>query len=270
MEEQKPLYSIGQAVEWVIGPCLVQSVEVADGRYYYHLKHRDYDLAGRASEETLVQTVICSFPRQTPSILIVDNFYSDPVAIRKLALEQEYHLNAKAYKGKRSARVLLPGLREQFERLLGTKIANWLQHSANGSFQITKYTDPLVYHSDHQSYAAAVYLTPGPVGAGTSFWRDKKYGCRRPPFHGKEQDRFANDVERKTAQDEIYSEYNLLHPDNWELVDRVGSVFNRLVIWDAQIIHSATSYADFSGEKEVEKEKENYRLVQLFFFDVEK
>ena len=202
----------------------------------------------------------------------MDDFYKDPMLIRNIALAQKFQANKKAYKGSRSTtRFLLPGLKEEFEKVIGMKIKNWLHYPVNGCFQITKYTDPLVTHSDTQAFASAIYLTPSaPMGAGTSFWRDTKYKCRRPPFHGRNNIVFQTISRKQEAQDEIYSDYNLLNNDgkNWELVDKVGSVFNRLVIWDAQLIHSASSYQDFFGELKG-NEAENSRLVQLFFFDLE-
>jgi hypothetical protein len=68
-----------------------------------------------------------------------------------------------------------------------------------------------------------------------------------------------------TADSEIYNQYNILHGDNWELVDRVGAIYNRLVIWDAKIIHSASSY-----EGLVSDDPKKSRLVQLFFFNIRK
>jgi hypothetical protein len=205
------------------------------------------------------------FNRRMPHLLVADNFYKDPDEIRSFALEQKFGPNLKFYKGKRtSERFLWPFMKEEFERLLGRPIVDWLNQPANGCFQITGYNDPLVWHSDVQSYAAAVYLTPdAPIDAGTSFWRDKKHGSRRPPNHPLEYDRFADDAARSTAQGEIYNDYNIVNPDNWELVDRVGSVYNRLVIWDAQLIHSASSYAGLESEV-----ADKARLVQLFFFTV--
>jgi hypothetical protein len=198
-----------------------------------------------------------------PHVLIVDNFYKNPDEVRLFALEQEYVPNLKRYKGKRTTeRYLWPFLKEEFERVLGRPIVDWLNQPCNGCFQVTGFNDPLVWHSDLQSYAAAIYLTPdAPVSAGTSFWRDKKYGARRPPEHPLEADRFAT-MSHAVASNEIYSKYNILHPDNWELVDKVGSIYNRLVIWDAQMIHSASSYEGM-GDSVAEA-----RLVQLFFFTV--
>lgn len=200
---------------------------------------------------------------RAPHMLIVDQFYTNPHWVREFALQQDFVSDLKVYKGKRTKeRFLWPNLKEEFERLLQLRIKDWLDQPANGVFQITGYDDPLVWHSDSQHYAAAIYLTPdAPVGAGTSFWRDTKYGCRRPPTHQMESYNFIED--RHLAEREIYNLYNFTHPDNWELVDRVGAVFNRLVIWDAKLIHSASSYQGLISDS-----LENGRLVQLFFFSV--
>ncbi len=206
---------------------------------------------------TIAPMTEVNFHRRTPAILVVDDFYQDPDAVRALALETEYEADLRYFKGLRSKqKFLFPWVREEFQRLLGVTITDWLDQPANGSFQKTDSRDPLVWHSDTQSYAAAIYLTPGqvidwpePVNAGTSFWRHRDRHCRRPPQEPK-------------AYADVYSQFNLTHPDNWELVDRVGSVYNRLVLWDAQLIHSATSYERFLPEAP--------RLVQLFFFNVDK
>jgi hypothetical protein len=205
------------------------------------------------------------FEPRTPHFLVVDNFYKHPDKIRALALAQDYAADVRYYKGKRtSERFLWPLLREEFERLLGRPIVDWLSQPANGCFQVTGFDDPLVWHSDTQSYAAAIYLTPhAPMDAGTSFWRDRTHGCRRPPAHALESRRFANDEDRRSAEAVIYSEYNILHPDNWELVDKVGAVYNRLVMWDAQLIHSASNYNGLTGDI-----VDRARLVQLFFFSI--
>ena len=53
---------------------------------------------------------------------------------------------------------------------------------------------------------------------------------------------------------------NFYDSTNFELVDRVANVFNRLVIWDAKTIHAANKY--FGDEIH------NSRFFQLFFFDL--
>ena len=48
----------------------------------------------------------------------------------------------------------------------------------------------------------------------------------------------------------------------FDVVDVVGNVYNRLVIWDALTLHAATKYFG--------TDLHNSRLFHLFFFDVEK
>lgn len=193
------------------------------------------------------------FNRRPPHLVIVDDFYKEPDKIREYALTLKYGENLKYYKGLRSGnRFLLPYVKEEFQRLLNAEIIDWLNQNANGLFQKTLKKDPLVYHSDGQDYAAAIYLTPNlPPSMGTSFWRHKQSGCRRPPNHNLENKVIDSSV--------VYNEKTILNQDAWELVDKVGSIYNRLVIWDAKMIHSASEYSE-----QVE------RLVQLFFFNIKR
>lgn len=205
------------------------------------------------------------FTRAVPHLLAVDNFFDDPDEIRAIALAQEYREDLHRYKGLRSThRFLWPHLREEFGRLLGTPVTEWLNLDMNGRFQQTSYQDPLVWHHDLQSYAAAVYLTPdAPPQSGTSFWRDRTHGCRRRPDHPLERKRLVSDQSVAKAHSVVYDEHNLLHADNWELIESVAGLYNRLVIWDASLIHSATTYDHFSANGTAPT-----RLVQLFFFDI--
>ena len=200
----------------------------------------------------------------SPHILVVDNFLKDPDAVRQFALGQVFVANEQRYKGKRTAeRFLWPGLKEEFERLLNWQISNWTTLDTNGCFQVTGHQDPIVWHHDNQNYAAAIHLTPSaPVGAGTSFWRFKPNGCRRPASHPSESHRFSSDEQRDKAMESVYTLDSILKPDPWELVDKVGSVYNRLVMWDSKLFHSASSYEGLAGET-----PSSSRLIQLFFFD---
>ena len=233
---------------------------VCDDGTAKYLAELDYGLRAWVPERFMKSE---PFQRNTlrPSIVVCDNFYADPHAVRDFALAQEFQSDLRYFKGSRSSnRYLWPFLKEELETLLRLEITDWLDQSANGVFQVTDSSDPIVWHADHQDYAAAVYLTPdAPPSAGTSFWRDKNYKCRRPPTHPLESDKFS-DGRASSVMNEMFSSDNVISPNSWELVDSVGSVFNRLVVWDAQMIHSATSYADFDDV--------NRRLVQLFFFNV--
>jgi len=197
---------------------------------------------------------------QPPSLLVVDEFYKDPDAIREFALAQEYGSDLDYFKGLRSKeRFLFPWQREEFSRLLGTPTTAWLEHGTNGVFQQTSQEDNLVWHHDGQDYAGAVYLNPdGGPEDGTSFWQHIADGVRRKPTHPYEVRRLEKYGPEaiKDAEASVYDPYNLEHPDSWQLVDQVAGIYNRLVLWDASLIHSATSYVN------------GPRLVHLFFFDV--
>lgn len=205
------------------------------------------------------------YVHRIPHVVAVDNFFTDPDEIRAIALAQEYRENLRFYKGWRSTqRFLWPHMREELSRLLGTPVKGWLGHGANGVFQQTSHQDPLVWHHDSQSYAAAVYLTPDAApSSGTSFWRDRAYGCRRRPDHPFEHARLGSEEAVAAAKSVVYDPYNIEHGDNWELMESVAGLYNRLVVWDASLFHSATTYDHFTEDGAAPT-----RLVQLFFFDI--
>lgn len=190
---------------------------------------------------SLVTTVSASLP----SFLVVDNFYVDPDSIRAFALQQPMSLHPNNHKGIRSDTVYrFPGLKERFETLLGTPIRGWEDYGTNGCFQVNVAGEQAVYHSDGQTYAGVIFLTPNAPGvAGTQFYRSKE-GIRKPDArnHGEV---FRGGFYDSTCFDKL---------------DVVGNVYNRLVLFDAKLIHAADTYFG--------KEKEDGRLIQLFFFDV--
>jgi hypothetical protein len=79
-----------------------------------------------------------------------------------------------------------------------------------------------------------------------------------------EATRLGSDEAVQAAEKVVYDPTNVVQPDQWELVESVAGLYNRLVIWDASLIHSATSYTDFSDTGAAPT-----RLVQLFFFDAD-
>ena len=181
---------------------------------------------------------------------VIDNFYKDPDSVRKFALEQDYQINEdgeQGYIGRRTKQqFLFPGLKEEFERIVGHKITRWEDHGMNGRFQYAKAGEPLVYHCDDQTWAGMIYLTPGaPYQCGTTTYALK-----------------GTDIRHK-SHPEIY---RCFHPDSrnfdktpFETVDVFGNVYNRLVIFNARYLHSASEYFGFN--------QENSRLWHMFFFD---
>jgi hypothetical protein len=191
-----------------------------------------------------------------PALVVQDDFYDDPDGVRAFALQQPFQANLHNHKGQRSLeRFLFPGIQQRFEALLGVRIVGWEVHGYNGIFQFCVPSDPLVFHSDQQRWAGAVYLTPdAPLHTGTAFYRSKETKLRRPPSVTDAIRAGTNpwELERRTYGGK------LLDPTAWELVDQVGNVYNRLVLWDGCLIHAATGYFG--------QVKEDARLFQLFFF----
>lgn len=182
-----------------------------------------------------------------PSFLIVDNYYDNPDLIRDFALKQDFQYHPDNHKGKRTDQVFrFDGLKENFEELLGHKIRNWNEYAVSGCFQYCIGGDQLVYHVDLQQYAAIIFLTPNPPPeSGTTFYRSK------------------NSKKMKVNKDEynIVFKNGFLDSTEFEIVDVVGNIYNRLLLFDSQMIHAASTYF---GNK-----IENGRLFQIFFFDLE-
>ena len=120
----------------------------------------------------------------------------------------------------------------------------------NGSFQYTTSRDRSWIHTDKwNNWAGVLFMTPNaPLSAGTAFYRFKDGAmCEED---GKilnnidEVDRFSQDLTK------------------WEMVDSVGNVFNRLVLFNAHRYHMSM---DYFGDT-----KENARLFQTFFFSTER
>jgi len=178
-------------------------------------------------------------------LFVVDNFYYNPDEIRDFALSQTFVADLRYYKGLRSTVSFRPpGLKEVFESIIGEKINVWDEYNNNGCFQICTAEDPQVYHNDEQKWAAMIYLTPNaPYESGTRLHRSKITGARHlkdVPFDGTFSGGFYDSTK-------------------FDTIDSVGNIYNRLVLMDAQCIHSAGPYFGY--------DKPTGRLTHLFFFD---
>ena len=223
-------------------------------------KYLDNELHKSTSNTTLNTTPLYYINIKTqPNIIVLDNFYENPYLLRDYALGLKYeppeNHGALGFRCE-SGRKLLDGTKELFEKLLhatipdGSNLGEW-NYSTNGCFQWCNGSTQIVYHCDSQKYAGIVYLTPdAPINCGTSFLRHKKYKLRTSEIFSK------NDWYDSSLN------YNEPHLDktSWEIVDSIGNIYNRLVIFDAQYIHAVTEYF---GET-----INNSRLFQLFFFNL--
>lgn len=181
-------------------------------------------------------------------LFVVDDFYTNPDEVRQFALTQvEYEGSSPFYKGKRStSQYIVDGLQQSFEHIMNMKLKPLSTHGMCGRFQILTAEDPIVYHSDSQKWAGVIYLTPNaPHDSGTLLLKSRTTNARNPNDIGYSES-FQNGFYDKTQ---------------FDIVDCIGNVYNRLVIFDAQMIHAATNYF---GNRD-----DNSRLTHLFFFDNE-
>lgn len=182
---------------------------------------------------------------QNKRVFIVDNFYADPDLTREFALDQEFTEGA-GYIGQRTTKqFLFNNVKERFEQIIGERITKWEDHGQNGRFQYNVSGNPLVYHCDDQRWAAMIYLTPdAPVQTGTSSFRHRETGI----YHNSDPNIVS-----------CFNQKTFLDKTPYEEIDRFGNVYNRLVIFDGGLIHSASEY--FGSDKN------DSRLWHMFFFD---
>jgi hypothetical protein len=188
--------------------------------------------------------------------LTIDDFYADPMQVREFALKQEFKVRGN-YPGQRTESFLTDSIKQKLRDILypfAGEITNW-GGEYTGSFQYTTASDRSWIHADSTTdWAAVCYLTPdAPVTAGTGIFRHKETGWMN--FDYKRQ----NDPEymKQAPPGDECQDYT-----KWEMVDRVGNVFNRLIMYRADNYHVSLDYFG--------KDLNDGRLFQVFFFNTER
>ena len=197
----------------------------------------------------------------TCGLIVVDNFYNNPIETRNFILTQNFSVTGN-YPGKRTVSYANEHLKDIIQKYIepfSGKITVFpcpnsdktnASEIYNGAFQYTTSRDKSWVHTDKwNNWAGILYMTPdAPLSGGTAFYKFKDGSLC-------EQDGIVlnNETEvNKCSQDLT----------KWELVDRVGNVFNRLILFNAHRYHMSQ---DYFGDS-----KENGRLFQVFFFSTER
>lgn len=193
-------------------------------------------------------------------LIIVDNFYNNAMDTRNYILSQEFSIKGN-FPGQRTVSYANEHLKEIIQKYVepfGGKITEFplpnsdsdLNNIYNGAFQYTLANDRSWIHTDKwNNWAGVLFMTPNaPLCSGTSFYRFKDGAmCQEDTNILKNEEdinRFNQDLSK------------------WDLVDRVGNVFNRLILFNANRYHISDDY--FGNTKE------NGRLFQVFFFSTER
>jgi hypothetical protein len=165
-------------------------------------------------------------------VVVADNFYADPDAVRNAALRNSFnsfgHFN---YPGWQSNKFLSSeALWDRFEAILQVSLNRSSDRFAVGAFRvINQETGRLVkVHADTiVDWAAMVYLSPSaPADGGTGFFRHKTTGLTGPPTD--EQARELGFADRESFERDVIRA-DMANLDQWELVGSVSPVYNRFV-----------------------------------------
>lgn len=197
----------------------------------------------------------------TCGLIVIDNFYNNPTETRNFVLKQEFFVKGN-YPGQRTisyANEELKNIIQKYILSFGGRITDFpipksdnsdADKIYNGSFQYTTSRDRSWVHTDGwNNWAGVLFLTPdAPISGGTAFYK----------FH----DGSMNENDTKILNNKEETDKYSQDLTKWELVDRVGNVFNRLILFNSKRYHMSM---DYFGDS-----KENGRLFQVFFFSSQK
>jgi len=195
------------------------------------------------------------------SLIIVDDFFNDPLEVRDRALTYDYPEPEAplTFPGRNSSRTFLPtGLDQVMSTLAAEALIGCPRPEvSHGKFRITQQDDPSRYlvHVDPSflSWVGVIYLSlPEHCRGGTAFYRHKLLDSDRTPSETVLRDHGFASIAELLRQDGRV-------PDRWDHVMTVPMRFNRLVFYRPWMWHSA---ADAFG-----RSKDDARLVYLVFFE---
>lgn len=185
--------------------------------------------------------------------ITVDDFYINPWEVRNFALNQEFKVRGN-YPGQRTVSFLNDSHKNTLQSIVGPHAGNitfWGDDEYTGAFQYTVATDRSWIHADSTTdWAGVCYLTPdAPLSSGTGLFRHTKT----------KRSRYDYKTEKPEDAQEAWDECQDM--TKWEMVDRVGNVFNRLILYRADNFHVSLDYFG--------KSIYDGRLFQVFFFNTE-
>lgn len=196
------------------------------------------------------------------NIIIVDDFYAAPDAVREFALQQKYtdFAGKKAFLGKETEYPYFDKQTEdRFSDLVGTPIT-YTHHHVFGKFRLAGQSEErrTKIHFDRSAWAANIYLTPElGVECGLGIYRHKKLGLDRVPTEDQLEPLGYSSLDDFDAEVVVRDS---LDSDAWEMIDLIEPRYNRLVILPGRRFFHAAEQGAGSSHDEA-------RLSQHFFFE---
>jgi len=194
------------------------------------------------------------------SYIVYDGFYENPYDIREMALKEEFSV-VRNLPGKRTKSFLDDKIKNKISEIIrpfAGEVTDWLDGTDTGQFISTTSSDQCWFHTDqYTNWAGVLFLTPNPpINTGTGLFRHKSSGLYRAP-----KDEFGRSVgfDHQLVK---HLENDYMDKTKWEMIDMIGNVFNRLVLYRGDIFHNSLEYFGDSPE--------NGRLFQTFFFCTQK
>lgn len=183
-----------------------------------------------------------------PLTTIIDNFYSEPDAVRKhgLAMSLSWDEELMAW---RTQRYCPRGIRKRIETVTNCSIRNWEDETVrvsyrNGAFftgfSEGKYAQvPSVHYDIPKGWMTLlIYLTPNaPSDAGISMWQHRETGLTAGPT---QQDAKRLKLSLSELSDILAKDSE--NPRRWKEIDRIGNIYNRAVMFTSGRLHSASRH----------------------------
>jgi hypothetical protein len=196
-----------------------------------------------------------------PSLVMIDDFLADPLAVRRQALALDYDPAFKNgnYPGLVSGEALpIAGLEDRVSSAIGARVLA-APETLHGHCRLTLKNDRGLsgVHVDPAFYSGILYLSlPEHCRGGTDFYRHRRTGLDRVPMtaegilgagYGDVNDLIGEVVNQDT-----------LKPSKWERSFTAPMRFNRLILFSPWMFHnSGPGFGD---------RPDNGRLVHLMFF----
>ena len=172
----------------------------------------------------------------TPNLIIVDNFYENPDNVRDIVIDNPPHsITHTNY------------IKNKIESIMNCKITSLDKYNSEHTNNLSVSSDPILIKTSEHQYSAVIFLTPNaPINGGITLYRSK---------HTKKMT--VSDSDKSTVFQNGNQDITEFEP-----VDVIGNLYNRLVIFNTHLIHSISHNFGTNNK--------NGRLTQTLSFDIQK